>query len=459
MIGSYSVFGAAALAVVASPLFALQAHAKAPEIPFESYVLDNGLNVILHHDPSVTTVHTELWYKVGSKDEEPGKTGFAHLFEHIMFQGTKHVPEDAHFKYLQEAGASKVNGTTSFDRTNYYETLPASRLELALWLESSRMGFLLQRASFRETLDNQREVVKNERRQSVENQPMGLVTQVQLENLFPSNHPYHHEVIGSMADLENASDADIKAFFNRYYAPNNAILVLAGNFDAAQAKALVEKYFGPIPAGPAIERRPIPALGLKAARTIEMEAKVNLPSAFLTFASPAMYQPGDAEMDVLAAVLSDGKTSRLYKRLVYDLKIAQQVKAQQMSLLNAGVFEVEVTALPGKSLANVVAVVEEEIEKIMSEPISSQELERVKNKIKTHFFTQLQLLAGRASLLAQYKYFTGDAGFVAKDLARYEAVTAASVQSHARNVLRKDRRLTITVTPNDQAPIMGRIKR
>lgn len=435
------------------------AQARVPEISFESYVLDNGLEVILHHDPSVPTVHTELWYKVGSKDEQPGKTGFAHLFEHIMFQGTKHVPEDAHFKYLQEAGASNVNGTTSFDRTNYYETLPSSRLELALWLESSRMGFLLDRPTFRETLDNQREVVKNERRQRVENRPMGLVNQVQLENLFPPNHPYHHEVIGSMQDLENASEADIKAFFNRYYAPNNAILVIAGAFDEREAKALVETYFGPIPAGPPIVRPQVPPAKLERARTIEMEAKVNLPTAFLTWHTPAMYQPGDAEMDVLAAVLTDGKTSRLFKRLVYDLKVAQQVNAFQWSLMNAGLFQIQVTPLPGKSVSDVVPLVEEELAKLASEPISPAELERVKNKIKTQFFTNLEQVAGRASLLAQYKYFTGDPGFMAKDLARYEAVTPESLQSYARTLLRSDRRLTITVTPNAQAPIMGRIKR
>lgn len=433
--------------------------ASTPDIPFESYTLDNGLEVILHHDASVPTVHTELWYKVGSKDEEPGKTGFAHLFEHIMFQGTKHVPEDAHFKYLQEAGASNVNGTTSFDRTNYYETLPANRLELALWLESSRMGFLLQRPSFQETLDNQREVVKNERRQRVENQPMGLVMQTQLEYLFPPSHPYHHEVIGSMEDLGRASVSDIKAFFNRYYAPNNAILVIAGAFDAGEAKALVEKYFGPIPAGPPIVRSKPAPVALEGPRKVEMEAKVNLPAVFLAWHSPAMYQPGDAEMDVIAALLSDGKTSRLYKRLVYDLKLAQRVDAYQWSLMNAGLFEITATPLPGKTIEQLVPVIDEELAKLASEPITGQELERVKNKIKTNFFQGLEQVAGRAALLAQYKYFTGDPGFIARDLARYEAVTPASVQAFARSMLRKDRRLTVTVTPNEQAPIMGRVKK
>ncbi|MDX2021553.1 MAG: pitrilysin family protein [Deltaproteobacteria bacterium] len=446
-------------ACVAMAFAAPSASARVPEIPFETFSLDNGLEVVLSRDTSVPTVHTEIWYKVGSKDEEPGKTGFAHLFEHIMFQGTKHVPEDAHFKFLQEAGASNVNGTTSFDRTNYYETLPANRLELAMWLESSRMGYLLARPSFKETLDNQRDVVKNERRQRVENRPMGAVMEEQLENLFPTDHPYHHEVIGSMDDLTAASVDDIKGFFNRYYAPNNAILVIAGSFDTAATKALVQKYFGPIPAAPPIVRRPAPKFEFKGPKTIEMEAKVKLPTAFLTWQSVPMYQPGDAEMDVLAAILTDGKTSRLHKRLVYDLKVAQQVEASQWSLMHAGLFEISVTPLPGKTLKDVLPLIDEELARLASTPVDVAEVERVKNKIKTNFFSGLEQVSGVAGLLAQYKYFTGDPGFIGRDLARYEAVTPASLQSFARNLLRKDRRLTVTVTPNDQAPIMGRVKR
>ena len=454
MIRRTIVFGVlAAMAGVAAT-----AQARVPEIPYETYTLDNGLEVVLSRDVSVSTVHTEIWYKVGSKDEEPGKTGFAHLFEHIMFQGTKHVPEDAHFKYLQEAGSSNVNGTTSFDRTNYYETLPANRLELAMWLESSRMGFLLARPSFKETLDNQRDVVKNERRQRVENRPMGMVMEVQLENMFPADHPYHHEVIGSMDDLSRASVDDIKGFFTRYYAPNNAILVIAGSFETADAKALVQKYFGPIPAAPPIVRRAAPKFQFKGPRTIEMEAKVKLPTAFLTWQSAAMYQPGDAEMDILSAILTDGKTSRLHKRLVYDLKIAQQVGASQWSLMHAGLFEISVTPLPGKTLKDVLPLIDEELAKLAAAPVEPAELERVKNKIKTTFYSGIEQVAGVAGLLAQYKYFTGDPGFIGKDLARYEAVTTESLQSYARAFLRNDRRLTVTVTPNDKAPIMGRVK-
>jgi zinc protease len=243
-------------------LTAAPAQAATPEIPFEQYKLPNGLDVILHTDSSSPTVHVELWYKVGSKDEVRGRTGFAHLFEHLMFQGSKQIPEDTYFKYLQEAGASNINGSTGSDRTNYYETLPSNQLELGLWLESSRMGFLLDRPSFKATFENQREVVKNERRQRVENAPMGDVNRVQNEALYPPDHPYHHEIIGSMKDLDSATEADIKSFFAKYYAPNNAVLLVAGDVDVPKAKGLIEKYFGPIPPRPPPKPRPRPPAAL-----------------------------------------------------------------------------------------------------------------------------------------------------------------------------------------------------
>jgi predicted Zn-dependent peptidase len=446
--------------LLAAPAHAAEpTDAKAlPEIPYEVYRLDNGLEVILHRDDSVPTVHTELWYKVGSKDEVPGKTGFAHLFEHIMFQGTKHIPEDAHFKYLQEAGASNINGTTSFDRTNYYQTVPANQLGLALWLESSRMGFLLDRASFKETLDNQRDVVKNERRQRVENQPMGKLWEVMLANLYPDGHPYQHEVIGSMADLTAASTEDIRSFFKKYYAPNNAVLVIAGRFDPADAKAQVEKYFGPIPSGPPVTRQAVPPARLGGQTRIDMEAKISLPKGHFIWLSVPFYAPGDADLDVLSSVLAGGKSSRLYKRLVYDMKIAQDVDAFQWSLMHGGVFQINFTPLPGHTIAEVAKVVDEELARVRKEPITDKELARVKYKIKTTFFSQLEPIAGRAGLLAQYNYFAGDPGFMAKDLARYEAVTPASVQKAANALLDPQRRLIIDVHPNPAAPIMGRIK-
>jgi zinc protease len=429
-----------------------------PEIPFEKYQLANGLEVLLHADATVPTAHVELWYKVGSKDESPGRTGFAHLFEHIMFQGTKHVPEDAHFKYLAEAGASNRNGSTSEDLTNYFETLPANQLELALWLESSRMGFLLDRPSFKATFENQREVVKNERRQRIENAPMGAMDKVRGEALYPASHPYHHEVIGSMADLDAATEADIKSFFARYYAPSNALLLVAGDIDVAKTKGLIEKYFGPIPAGPPIARRSVPPDALTGERRIAMEAKVNLPSEVIVWHTVPIFQPGDAEMDLLAEILGGGKTSRLYKRLVYELKIAQAVRSNNSSRLHAGELEVVFTPLAGHTAAEIEKVVDEEIEKLRTQPVEPRELERVKNRTRTTFFRSLEPLQGRGSRLLMYAYYTGDPGYIGRDLARYQAVDAASLQKYAAQFLRKDARLIITVDPNPQAPIMGRVK-
>jgi zinc protease len=443
-----------ALAVPGAPARAL----TTPDIPFEKYQLANGLEVILHPDTTVPTVHVEVWYKVGSKDEAPGRTGFAHLFEHMMFQGTKQIPEDAYFKYLAEAGASNRNGSTGNDRTNYFETLPSNQLELGLWLESSRMGFLLDRPSFKATFENQRDVVKNERRQRIENAPMGALWKVRSEALYPSDHPYYHEVIGSMSDLDNATETDIKSFFNRYYAPNNAMLLIAGDIDVAKTKGLVEKYFGPIPAGPAIVRRPFPSDAIAAETRIPMEAKVNLPTETITWHSVAGFQPGDAEMDLVGEILGGGKTSRLYKRLVYEMKIAQSVHAGNDGLLHAGEFTISFTPLAGHTLAEIEKVVDEEVEKIRTQPVEARELERVKNQTRAGFFRSLESLQGRGSRLLDYALYTGDPGSIAKDLARYQAADAAALQKYAAQFLKKDARVVITVDPNPQAPIMGRVK-
>jgi zinc protease len=433
--------------------------AASPEIPFEKYQLANGLEVILHEDSSAPTVHVEVWYKVGSKDELPGRTGFAHLFEHIMFQGTKHIPEDTYFKYLAEAGASNRNGSTGNDRTNYFETLPSNQVELGLWLESSRMGFLLERPSFRQTFENQRDVVKNERRQRVENVPMGAMSRVQNEALYPPDHPYHHEVIGSMSDLDAASETDIKSFFYKYYAPSNAILLVAGDIDVARTKGLVEKYFAPIPAGPPITRRPPPAAPLTAEKRVAMEAKVNLPAEAITWLTVPAFAPGEAEMDILAEILGNGKTSRLYKRLVYELKIAQAVRAVNSSMMHSGELEIRFTPLGGHSLAEIEKIVDEEVDRVRRQPVDERELERAKNRLRTSLFRSLEQLQGRGSHLLSYDYFTGDPGYIGRDIARYQAVDAAGVQKYAAQLLRKDARLVVTVDANPQAPIMGRVKR
>lgn len=432
---------------------------KSPDIAFERHRLANGLDVIIHVDHDAPIAHVELWYRVGSKDEQVGKTGFAHLFEHIMFQGTKHVPEDAHFKYLKEAGASNINGTTSFDRTNYFETVPANQLELALWLESSRMGYLLERASFKETLDNQRDVVKNERRQSYENRPMGGVLEVQLAALYPVGHPYQHPVIGSMSDLTAASEGDIRAFFRKYYAPNDAILVIAGDVDPTATMALVEKYFGPIPSGPTPVRPAAAPVKLTSERRIAMEANVKLPTEFMTWHSPARFGEGEAELIVLGRILAGGKSSRLYRRLVYELKLAQNVSAGQDGLLLGGNFDVSFTPLPGHSLAEIERVVDEEMERARTQPVTAQELERVKNQIKTDTFASLESIAARARQLATYTLYANDPGYLPRELARLQAVDAPSLQRAAASWLARDRRLVITVDPNPAAPIMGRIKK
>jgi zinc protease len=459
------------------------AAAGVPDIAFEQYRLENGLDVILHPDHRVPIVHVEIWYKVGSKDEAPGKTGFAHLFEHMMFQGTKHIPEDAYFKYLAQAGASARNGSTSMDRTNYFETLPAHQLELGLWLESSRMGFLLDgnpervpkpsrdaalpaepagsardRPSFRETFANQRDVVKNERRQRVENVPLGAVARLELEALFPAGHPYRHEVIGSMEDLERASEADLREFFDRYYAPGNAVLLVAGDFDTAITKGLVDKYFAPIVAGRPAEPPAAPPFARPLAeRRLAMEAKINLPRGRMVWSTVPVFAEGDAELDLLANILGEGKGSRLFRRLVYDLKLAQSVTVHHQSRVLGGSFEIAYTAMQSKTLAEIEKVIDEELGKLRGSPPAPAEVERARNQIKTDLLRGMEPLSGLATRLLYYQVFAGDAAYLRRDVERYDQATPAALMAWAQKVLAKPGRVVTTVEPNPQAPIMGRL--
>jgi zinc protease len=481
-------------------LVASSTFAAVPVIDFERYRLPNGLDVILHVDHRIPIAHVEVWYKVGSKDEARGKTGFAHLFEHIMFQGTKHIPEDAYFKYLSQAGASARNGSTSTDRTNYYETLPASQLELGLWLESSRMGYLLERdeapargckpaapasgpttpslrqpardaaapaepmgsacarPSFKDSFANQRDVVKNERRQRVENVPLGGVARVELEGLFPVGHPYRHEVIGSMKDLDDATEADLTDFYNRFYAPGNAVLLVAGDIDTAITKGLIDKYFGPITAGPAIKRVPVPDIPApKAERRYTMEAKINLPRGKMAWTSVPVFAPGDAELDLLSNILGEGQSSRLYQRLVYDLKIAQSVSVTHQSRMYRGIFEIAYTAMKGHTLGEIEKVIDEELDKLRKQPPSPEEIERARNQLKTQLLGSMESLAGLATRLLYYDVFAGDPNYLGRDLARYDAATPELLRGFADSLLAKNRRVVIDVTPNPKAPIMGRL--
>jgi zinc protease len=449
---------AAALALLAGTAAPPSPSADLPQIAFEKYTLPNGLEVILHEDHRMPEVAVDVWYKVGSRDEAPGHTGFAHLFEHIMFQGTKHIPEDKYFEFLQKAGASNVNGSTAADRTNYYEVVPAGELELGLWLESERMGFLLERPSFKETLDNQRDVVKNEKRQRYENRPAGLISKVLAEALYPPDHPYHHEVIGSMEDLSAASVEDVKGFFRTYYAPGNATLTIAGDIDRARAKELVEKYFGPIPAGAPVVRRAGGEVRLAAPKRIAMEAKVQQPQLYVDYPSPANFAPGDRELDVLANVLGNGKSSRLYKRLVYDLKIAQSVSASQQSQLLTSTFEITASPMPGHTLDEILAVIDQEIAALQAKPVGEAELDRAKNQIESETVRSLEPLLARAERLQSYNYLLDDPGFLTEDLRRYRAVDPGAIQRVAQEVLNKDGRVVVTIEPNPDAPIMGRVK-
>jgi len=431
-----------------------------PQLPFDKYALANGLEVILHEDHRMPEVVVDVWYKVGSKDEVAGRTGFAHLFEHVMFQGTKHVPEDKHFEYLQKAGASNVNGSTSADRTNYFEVVPSNQVELALWLESDRMGFLLDRPGFRETLDNQRDVVKNERRQRVENRPMGLMSRVTIEALYPPQHPYFHEVIGSMEDLSVASVDDVKSFFRTNYAPSNATLTIAGDFDRQRIKELVEKYFGPIPPAETAPARVSPVLPpLASSKRITLEAKVQQPFLSVTFPSPPSFAAGDRELDLISNLLANGKASRLYRRMVYDMKVAQIVTASQESQKLASNFEITASPMPGHTVDELLAVIDDELDKLRREPPSPAELDRAKNQLESDTVRNLETLLARAERMQGYNYLLGDPGFLGEDLRLYRAVDAAAIQRVAAQYLKKEGRVIVTVEPNNDAPIMGRVKK
>jgi zinc protease len=423
-----------------------------PKIKFEKYTLPNGLEVILHEDHSTPIVSVNTWYKVGSGDEKPGRTGFAHLFEHIMFMGSEHVPVGMFDKELEAAGADN-NGSTTEDRTNYYENLPSNALPLALWLDADRMGFLLPTMD-KAKLDLQREVVKNERRERVDNVPYGRGDEMILAALYPKGHPYSWSVIGSMADLSAASVEDVSDFFRTYYAPNNATLVIAGDFQPAEAKRLVKMYFSDIPRGPAMPPRPnVAPVQLAKDTFMVLEDKVQLPRAFYDWPTVKNFDKDDAALDVLASVLASGKNSRLYKRLIYDMQVAQNVFASQQGSKLAGRFEIDITPKPGQSLAAIDKVLKEELDKIMNEPVTARELNRVKNSVRSSFLNRLSGVLGKSEVLNTYNYMAGNPDYVQQDAARYDAVTAADVQRVARTYLGRHK-VVLTVVPEGKREMM-----
>jgi zinc protease len=418
--------------------------------------LANGLEVIFDEDHRTPIVTVNLWYHVGSKDEAEHRNGFAHLFEHVMFQGSKHVPEDTYFRFLEKAGATAINGTTNTDRTNYFETVPANQLELALWLESDRMAFLLSHAD-ETTFKSQREVVKNERRQNYENAPYGMVPAFVHAEVYPKDHPYHLLTIGSPEDLDAATFEDVKQFFRTNYVPNNATLVISGDFEKTKTAALVEKWFGPIVRGRDVPHRKAIQVRLPGETRLDIEAGVELARAQITWPTPAFFAPGDAELDLVSYVLAGSKTSRLYKRLVYDLQIAQSVSAAQQSSELGSVFEIVATARPGHTGDELLKVLDEELAKLRTGGVTEPELARARTSIVANTMFDLERSSSRADRLNRYAHAVGDPNYLAKDVARTTTATPASAAEAARTWLKEKDRVVTIVTPKSDAPIAGRI--
>ncbi|MGE3508240.1 MAG: M16 family metallopeptidase [Vicinamibacterales bacterium] len=428
------------------------AAASAPiTLPYTQFRLPNGLNVILHEDHSVPVVSVNVHYDVGSARERPGRTGFAHLFEHLMFMGSGHVKPGEFDTWLEGVGGTN-NGSTSNDRTNYWINVPSNALELALFLESDRMGFLLDTMT-PQTVDAQRDVVKNERRQRVENAPYGMAYVVLNELLYPKEHPYHWPVIGYMEDLTAASYDDVVAFYRTYYAPSNASLVVAGDIDVAKTRALVEKWFGDVKAGAPVDPITTPGVALTGVTKKTITDRVQLPRLFLAWLTPPRFAPGDAALDIVSAVLAGGKNSRLYKRLVYDLQIAQSVEAYQGSQALSSTFVVDVMPQPGHTIEELQKIVDEEIARLQQEPPSDREVQRALNQIEASFYSRMERVGsynGKAEQLNTYFLATGNPDWFNEDLARYRALSPNDVRAAAYMHLPLDRRVELTVAPENE---------
>jgi zinc protease len=425
----------AALALAGAP--ALAAAQNAPlKVPATVDTLANGLTLIIHEDHSVPVVTTNVWFHVGSGDEKPGRTGFAHLFEHLMFMGSQNAPYPQFDRLLEAAGADN-NGSTTEDRTNYYENGPSSSLPLMMWLEADRMGWLLPTMD-KPKVDLQRDVVKNERRQSYENQPYGMVHDQLPRLLYPAIHPYSWPVIGSMADLSAASVEDVKDFFRRYYAPNNATLVVAGDVKPDDVRALVRKYFSDIPRGPAIER-PTPAPFTVRDTAIVLEDRVQLPRLYLNWHTVKGWHADDAALDIAAYVLAGSRTSRLTQALVYGGEIATNVQAYQDGKRLDGDFGIVATARPGRGLDTLRTVIDAELARLAADGPTTREMGEALNATEASFLRGIERVAGKADRLNAYYYQTGTPDSFQADLDRYKAVTAADVQRVVRKYLRTSR--------------------
>ena len=415
-------------------------------LPYTKRTLANGLDVIVHEDHQLPMVAVNVWYHVGSKNERPGRTGFAHLFEHLMFEGSAHH-DHGYFAPLQRAGAL-LNGSTSPDRTNYWEVVPTGALELALWMESDRMGYLLP-ALTEEKFQNQRDVVINERRQNYENRPYGLAGMALSASMFPPEHPYHWLTIGSADDLRATTLDEVHAFFATYYHPANASLSLAGDIETDRAFELAEAFFGDLPPGPV--PAPVRAdASLHARADLVFEDRVELPRIYVNWHSPAMFAAADAELDVVADVLAGGKTSRLFRSLVYERRVATDVSAYQHSREMTGVFQVACTAAAGVTLPDLHAAIHDAIGELARNGPTADEIDRALAQTEAQFVYRLQTVGGfggKGDQLNAYNVFRGDPGYFEDDRERYRAVTAAGVAEAARTFLRDAPFVTLSVVP------------
>ena len=423
-------------------------------IPYTKLTLANGLDVLVHEDHAVPIVAVNIWYHVGSKNEVPGRTGFAHLFEHLMFEGSQHY-DRGYFHPLQEAGAS-LNGSTNADRTNYWQVVPTNALELALWMESDRMGFLLP-ALTDAKFENQRDVVLNERRQNYENRPYGLAGMAMVSALFPPEHPYHWLTIGASEDIRAAKIDDVRAFFQTYYHPRNASLALAGDIDGLDAAALAEQFFGEIPGGPRPGQVEVTAPAPPADEIrLVLEDRVELPRLYIAWHAPALFSPGDAELDLVGDLLASGKTSRLYRALVYEQRIATEVAASQNSRELGSFFQIVATAAPGRTLAEVERAISKELAALIDKGPTAMEMERCLAQAEAHFIFRLQTVGGfggKSDQLNAYNTFVGDPGYFEADLLRYRGATATSLREAAAKYLLPRRRVVLSVVPRGRVAL------
>jgi zinc protease len=424
------------------------------DLPFEKYTLDNGLSVILHRDPSLPLCAVNLWYHVGPANEPPGRSGFAHLFEHLMFEGSRNVG-DQFDQLLESVGATNVNGTTSWDRTNYFETVPREQLELVLWIESDRMAFMLEGLD-QERLDVQRDVVKNERRQSYENSPYGPSALVLSDALFPKGHPYHGAIIGSMQDLSAATLSDVKQFFATYYVPSNATLAISGDFDVQETRRAIDKYFGSLASAPRPPRPSRVTPPLAAAQRIVVDEPVSLAKVAIGWITPPAYTPDDVVLDIVTLVLAGGKSSRLYRKLVVEQQLAADVEASLDSNALASNETVGATVASGKKIEDVEKALDSVLSELAKTGPTPAELKRAKRRIQVDTLGNLELLnggggeSGRAGMLQRFDHYLGDPGYLPKYLAQIEAVSADDVKRAVTQHLKPEARVVVITRPQQK---------